>query len=192
MVIDDRSRLILFAWDRGGLGDERRMTYCAAKTASGVDALPQGQILVTAMAPCIGLMDAGGKPIWTVASPFLDLSGQADFLRVSRDGQVVDFGSAGSVLRFDVRSLTLSSPPSNDGLTFAPLREGLKIDDWRGQPNPKLRRPRSPTRTRARAKPCDRSGRKALLPRLELGPQGVRRRGNARYGGTLVRVRFGR
>ena len=60
------------------------MTYCAANTAAGVDALPDGRILVASMAPCLGLMDARGEPIWTVASPILDFRDQADVMRVSR------------------------------------------------------------------------------------------------------------
>ena len=59
---------LLFAWDRGGLGDEKRMTYCAPDTAAGVDALPDGRILVAAMTPCLGLMNADGHPVWTVGS----------------------------------------------------------------------------------------------------------------------------
>ena len=117
------------------------MTYCASDTAAGVDALPDGRILVASTAPCLGLMDAQGKPIWTVPSPILDNREQADIMRVSQDGQVVDFGyreSAGPVLRFDVRSLTLSSPPPNDGLTFAPNREGLTIDGWWNGTRPAL------------------------------------------------------
>jgi WD40 repeat protein len=139
-VIDAQDRSLLFAWDRGGLGDERRMTYCAATTATGVDALPDGRIFVASMEPCLGLMDARGEPIWTVPSPILELSGEADEMRVSPDGKVVDFGygGPGTPLRFDVSSLTLSSPPPNDGLTFAPLREGLTIDRWRNENNPTL------------------------------------------------------
>ena len=62
-------------------------------------------------------------------------------MRVSEDGQVVDFGyvgSGGPVLRFDVRSLTLSSPPPDDHLTSAPHREGLAIDGWRNGTSPTL------------------------------------------------------
>ena len=103
------------------------MTYCAATTATGVDALPDGRIFVASMEPCLGLMDARGEPIWTVTSPILELSGLADEMRVSKDGKVVDFGygGPGTPLRFDVSSLTLSSPPPNDGLTFAPHRDRL-------------------------------------------------------------------
>ena len=140
-VRDAQKHGLLFAWDRGGLGGERRMTYCAPDTAAGVNALPEGQILVAAMAPCLGLMDGRGEPIWTISSPILDFRGQTDEMRVSQDGNVVDFSyreSAGTVLRFDVRSLTLSSPPPNDGLTFAPNREGLTIVGWRNGANPTL------------------------------------------------------
>jgi hypothetical protein len=137
---DEAARFLLFAWDRGGLGDERRMTYCSADTASGVDALRNGEIFVASVTPCLGLMDSRGEPIWTVLSPILDFREQRDVMRVSEDGQVVDIGfrgSGGPVVRFDVRSLTLSSPP-NDGLTFAPNREGLSIDGWREGTNPIL------------------------------------------------------
>ena len=142
-VVDTKKRrALLVAWDRGGLGNERRMVFCAPNTAAGVNALPDGQILVASAEPCLGLMDARGEPIWTTASPILDFrSSQADVVRVSQNGQVVDFGyvgSAGPVLRFDVRSLKLSDPPPNDGLTFAPNREGLPIDGWRNGTNPTL------------------------------------------------------
>jgi WD40 repeat protein len=141
-VHDAQRSDLLFAWDRSGLGDERRMTYCASDTATDVDVLPDGGILMAALTTsCLGLMDARGKPIWTVASPVLDFRGQADVMRVSEDGRVVDFGylgSPGDVLRFDVRSLTWSSPPPNDGLTFAPNRDGLLIDGWRNGTSPAL------------------------------------------------------
>jgi Caspase domain len=131
----------LLAWDRGGLGDERHQSYCADDTAAGVDAMPGGRLLVASMGTCLGLMDARGEPIWTIASPLLDLRDQYDVMRVSEDGQVVDFGfrgSAGPVLRFDVKSLSLSRPPPDDGLTFLPLRGGLSIDGWQNRLNPTL------------------------------------------------------
>ena len=137
----DAHRALLFAWDRGGLGDERRMWYCDSNMAAGVDALPNGRILVASSEGCFGLMDPRGGPIWTVGSPILDFRGQHDVMRLSEDGKVVDFvnyGSAGPFLRFDVRSLTLSSPPLNDGLTFVPRREGLTIDGWRNGTSPTL------------------------------------------------------
>jgi hypothetical protein len=117
------------------------MTYCAATTATDIDALPGGRVLVASMAPCLGLMDARGNPIWTAPSPILDFSGQADVLRVSQDGEVIDFGYfgfAGPVFRFDVRSLALSSPSLNDDLTFAPKREGFAIDGWLNGTSPTL------------------------------------------------------
>jgi WD40 repeat protein len=132
-VIDAQARRLLFAWDQRGFGHERRMTYCLPNTASGVNALPEGRILVGSYAPCLGLIDARGEPIWTVVSPVLDFRDQTGVMRVSQDGQIVDFGyqgSAGAALRFDMRSLTLSSSLPDDGLTFTPNREGLAIDGW--------------------------------------------------------------
>jgi WD40 repeat protein len=142
-VYDAQDRSLLFAWDRGGLGDERRMTYCTpVDTAAGVEALSGGRILVTGMAVCLDFMDARGEPIWTVASSILDFRDQADVMRVSQDGQIVDFGfrgSGGPVLSYDVRSLTLSRPAApNESGTFAPLREGLTIDGWRNGTKPTL------------------------------------------------------
>ena len=140
-VHDPQARRLLFAWDGAGLGDERRMTYCAPNTGLGLNILPNNRILVAAMRPCLGLMEADGKPVWTVTSPVLDLREQRDVMRVAQDGRVVDFGyreSAGTVFRFDLRSLTLSSPPPSDSLTFPPSREGLTIDGWRNGTRPTL------------------------------------------------------
>ena len=140
-VNDQQSRRLLFAWDGAGLGDERRMTYCGPDFTSGLNILPNSRILVASELPCLGLMEADGKPIWTVTSPVLDLRGQWDIMRVAEDGRVVDFGYLGSpvtVFRFDLRSLTLSSPPPSDSLTFPPSREGLTIDGWQDGTRPTL------------------------------------------------------
>jgi hypothetical protein len=117
------------------------MTSCAPDTALGLNALTGGRILVAPMAPCLGLMDANGEPVWTVGSRILDFRDQADVMRASEDGHVVDFGYEGSArpaLRFGVKSLTLSTPQPNDGLMFAPNREGLRIDGWRNGASPTL------------------------------------------------------
>ncbi len=132
---------LLFAWERGGLGDEGRTTYCASDSATGIDPLPDGRLLVASLEHCLGLMNASGEPIWTIQSPVLDLRRQADEMRVSADSRVVDFGygaPGAAVLRFDVRSLTLSNRPPNDGLTFAPSREGLRVYGWRNGRIPTL------------------------------------------------------
>jgi WD40 repeat protein len=138
---DAQDRRLLFAWDRAGRGGERHATYCADNTALGLNALLDGRILVTSTEPCVGLMEAGGKQLWAVGSPILDFRGQADAMRVSQDGQLVDFGyrgSAGPLLRFDMRSLTLSSGPPDDGLTFAPNQDDLTIDGWEDGTKPSL------------------------------------------------------
>jgi WD40 repeat protein len=147
-IHDAQDRRLLFAWDRGDLPDEKRLTYCAPDTATGVDALPDGPILVASAEPCLGLMEADGHRVWTVGSRVFDFRGQEDTLKASVDGSLVDFlyrdrTSAGvtptdTKLRFDLRSLTLSSPTPSDGLTFAPLREDLTIDSWRDGTSPTL------------------------------------------------------
>ena len=140
-VHDAQNGGLLFAWDRSGLGDERRTTYCAPNTALGLDALPEGRLLVASAEPCLSLLDARGEPIWTVESPILDIRWQADKIRVSEHSKVVDFGFGDpgtAVLRFDIGSLTLSSSPPDDGLTFVPNREGLTIDGWKNEASPTL------------------------------------------------------
>jgi WD40 repeat protein len=140
-VNDERMRRVVLAWDHSGLGEERRTTFCGSNSSSGVNALPAGPILVSSADPCIGLMDAKGEPIWTISSPILSFRGLPDALRVSPDAAVVDFayrGSPKSFLRFDVRSLMISRPPSNDRLTDAPSREHLTVDGWLYGTNPTL------------------------------------------------------
>jgi WD40 repeat protein len=140
-VQDAQRRLLLFAWDRGGLGDERRMTYCAQDSATDVSALPDGHILMASLTPCLGLMDASGQPIWTVKLRILDFRGQADVIKVSPDGKVVDFGDGGSdgaTLRFDLRSLALSPAPPNDDATLPPNRKGLTVEGWNQGTQPTL------------------------------------------------------
>lgn len=147
-VEDAQARQLLFAWDRRGSGDEKRMTYCAPNTAAGIGALPDGRILVAGMTDCLGLMNSDGKRVWTVGDPVFDFRSDESTLKASIDGSLADFvysdpthayvSLADPKLRFDLRLLTLTSPPPNDGLTFAPLREGLTIDGWRSGTRPTL------------------------------------------------------
>jgi WD40 repeat protein len=147
-VLDAQDWVLLFAWDRGGLGDEKRMTYCAPNTAEGIEAMPDGRILVAAQVACLGLINADGHALWTVGSRIFDFRDQVDTLKVSDDARLVDFpfrdptsvraSPTDPKLRFDLRSFTLSSPKANDGLTFAPRREGLPIDGWRNGRSPTL------------------------------------------------------
>jgi WD40 repeat protein len=141
-VTDAQERKVLFAWDGAGIGDERRiMPQCISSGIIGVDTLPDGRVLTASLMPSLCLLDARGEVVWTVTSPVLPVIGPADSVRVSRDGKVVDFSAArsgGPVLRFDARSLTLSSSPIDDGITVAPLREGLTILHWEDENDPTL------------------------------------------------------
>jgi WD40 repeat protein len=137
----DTERNVLLAWDQAGLGKERRLSFCSPVTAAGLGVMPDGHILVASMGPCLGLMSPEGKTVWTVPSPLADFREQADTLRISADGKVVDFGfgdAANTRLRFDVGSLRLSGGALNDGQTFAPNHEGLEIADWRNGWSPTL------------------------------------------------------
>ena len=134
---------VLLAWDLAGKGAERRLAFCSPITAAGLSILPDGRILVASMEPCLGLMSAEGKAVWTEQSPIANFGEQTDTLRISADAKVVDFsfgGAAGNRRRFDTRSLALTRGAPDDGLTFAPNREGLAISGWRNSPNPTLGR----------------------------------------------------
>ena len=45
-VLDAQGRALLFAWDRGGLGDERRTTYCDSNTAAHSTPCPKDESLL--------------------------------------------------------------------------------------------------------------------------------------------------
>src|SRR5262249_54332603 len=90
-VMDAQDRRLLFAWDRTGLGDEQRMTYCAPNTAAGIDTLQNGQILVATMMPSLCLMNADGHPVWTASSRIFDFRDQGNALGVSIDASLVEF-----------------------------------------------------------------------------------------------------
>ena len=133
---------VLLAWDEAGQGKERRLPFCGTVTATGLSVLPNGRILVASMEPCLGLVSPEGQPIWNVLSPVADFHRQSDGLQISADAKVVDFrfgGVADRPLRFDTRSLTLTTGAPDDGLTFASNRQGLSIDGWRNGSNPTLR-----------------------------------------------------
>ena len=69
------------------------MTYCAPVYGRWRQRVAgRANPCFAASPPCLGLMDARGEPIWTVSSPILDFRGQTDEMRVSQDGNVVDFG----------------------------------------------------------------------------------------------------
>jgi WD40 repeat protein len=133
---------VLLAWDQAGLGKERRLAYCANDSGTGLSSLPDGSILVTSTRPCIGLIDSGGKDVWTVLSPLVDFIDQADTLKTSVDGKVVDFAFNASsrhrAYRFDVRTLHLGAAAEGDGTTFPPNRIGVSIDGWRDGADPTL------------------------------------------------------
>ena len=124
-VVDGEGHSIVLAWDRSGLGDERRLPDCGDDTATDVTGLPSGRVFVASMEPCLGLLNAGGATIWSARSRIMRLFGppgqiirgfQDDRLKVSQDGRLVDFRYGRSVdafLRFDIRSLDLSPAPSD-------------------------------------------------------------------------------
>src|SRR5208283_1285631 len=73
---DAGERSIVLAWDRDGLGDERRFPDCGDDTASDIIVLPSGRVFVASMKPCLGLFDPDGAMVWSTPSPVLDIRGK--------------------------------------------------------------------------------------------------------------------
>ena len=74
-VVDGEGHSIVLAWDRSGLGDERRLPDCGDDTAADVTGLPSGRVFVASMEPCLGLLNAGGATIWSARSRIMRLFG---------------------------------------------------------------------------------------------------------------------
>jgi len=132
---------LLFAWDRGGLGDEQRMNYCGPESAEGIDALGTGNILVTSALPCLSMINPAGQSVWSVGSPILDFRPttiEKNPISVSADGKVVDIADwrFPSRFRFDTRVQTLSTAPAHDDVTVPPRRDGLAIEGWEAGQHP--------------------------------------------------------
>jgi WD40 repeat protein len=127
-----------WAWANAGSG-ERRLSLNTAISISDLAALPDGNLLVVAQDPFIGLMEPGGKYRWSHRSPNADFRNQYDILAVSGDGALVDFGfdiGGKAPLRFDVRSLKLIiRDPKTDFQTRRAVQDGLPISLWRNGPN---------------------------------------------------------
>ena len=147
------------------------MTYCATNSTAGVNAL-RGR--ANSCRRDGNLPRPHGCPRRTD----LDVSHRRSWIFVARPtrcacpktvkSSTLAIG-AGPVLRFDLRTLTLSSSSPDDGLTFAPNREGLMIGSWRNERSPSLNGRALPfINVRQSAKPRDWSRRQALLPGLEL------------------------
>lgn len=88
---DVQKRRWLFAWDGKGFRTEHRIAYCGGDAAKNISPLPDGQIVMGSMHPCLNLLDNHGKPTWTVATNILNFTNGKAKLLVSRDGKVVDF-----------------------------------------------------------------------------------------------------
>jgi WD40 repeat protein len=114
-VTDVEGRSVVLAWDRSGLGDERRFSNCAHDTAADVNTLPSGRVFVASMEPCLGLLNANGAMVWSVQSQIIRLypppgqiveGYQSDRLKLSQDGRVVDF-------RYGAANAFATAPPTH-------------------------------------------------------------------------------
>jgi hypothetical protein len=170
-VFGTQGQTLLFAWDGGGLGLERRITYCdTLSSASGVDALPDGRILVASMKPCLGLLKDRGKPSWTVAGSRLSRRHIAGFAgRPDRRLQLFRIGGARAEIRPELIGFIKPAVERRSNVRTERRRlVDRRLGEWN---EPSAERPGASLRTlRPCAKPRDRSGRQAFLPRLGFRP----------------------
>ena len=134
----------IFTWDHAGRGTRRAISAKCAKSDTITTALvsfPAGRLLVAKHGPCFTMLNADGGVLWAHRPPGGDFRGQEKTFSVSADGTVIDFGFEPfdkSALRFDLRALKLSDQRPADDRTRPPKQDGLRIEDWFFQSNPKL------------------------------------------------------
>jgi WD40 repeat protein len=126
----------VFAWDHAG---RYRTIFDGHDTITSVKPLARDELLVTTMEPCLATLKADGSSRWTHEGA--GVQWQRGPLSVSADGEVVEFffeQGARSPLRFDLRTLSLSSSHPDDGITQLPKQNGLLIDNWLDSFSPAL------------------------------------------------------
>jgi WD40 repeat protein len=128
------------AWTEAGVGPRRELA-AGTDTLMSLRPLPDGGLLVGAQDPWLAVLDAAGAPRWVQRSPQADLRGQARTLRVSANGDVVEFGyepRGKAPARFDLARLALHLAPPADGQTQPPEQATLKVEDWKDTRRPTL------------------------------------------------------
>jgi WD40 repeat protein len=128
------------AWSVTGAGPRRELA-AGTDTVMSLRPLPDSGLVVGAADPWLAGLDLAGAPRWVQRPPKADLRGQRRTLRVSADGNLVDFGyeSGGKVpARFDLVHLALTLNPPADGQTRPPEQATLKIANWESDFRPTL------------------------------------------------------
>jgi WD40 repeat protein len=116
------------------------LSHCGANTTAGLAILPGGDLIVASEAQCL-MRIRGDETVWSVTSATADLRGRPDALKVSADGELVDFGFEHEPrsVRFDVRTLRLGPQPADTGATLAPKKiADVPISGWREGAHPVL------------------------------------------------------
>ena len=93
--------------------------------------LPAEQLLIARTDPCLALQELRGSIGWEHRPSGANLRYQAKSFAVSRDGTTVDFRFGqldNTLLRFDLRGLTLSDSQLADGVTRSPRQDGVSIE----------------------------------------------------------------
>lgn len=139
---EDAVHVPVLAWDDAGRGKRRALPTGGGRysTVVGLVSLPPVEFLLAMSDPSLSVLEPDGSARWAHPSFGANLRGQQRSFAVSADGTIIDFGFAGdakSLLRFDLRSLTLSSDHPADGVTRPPKQDWPLIEGWMNY-HPKL------------------------------------------------------
>jgi WD40 repeat protein len=130
----------VWTWTAEGRG-ERRSLPAGRNSVTGLKPLAGGDLLVVGADPFVARLTPQGRFVWSQESPSAEFRGQEQFLAVSGDGGVIDFGytfNGNEPARFDLSRLTLTANPSPDDRTAQPRQSGLRVEGWNRTSRPTL------------------------------------------------------
>jgi WD40 repeat protein/uncharacterized caspase-like protein len=136
---DDKNPVV--AWTDGGLGARNLLFSGATSIIATIMPLSSGNVLVAAADPHLALLRLDGAIAGRAEPATFDARYNERTLAVSHDGSVVDFRykrGEGTVARFDLRELKLTTARPPDELTITPRQNGLAISNWENSESPTL------------------------------------------------------
>ncbi len=128
----------IFSWSQEGQG-QRSQWVAAQNTIVGIQALPNGNIVVAATDPFLGVFDAQGNLLYQPQHDTVDFRGSNIFVSIKGDSFQFDYVRKGKKFaQFDLKYRELSWLPDDEISLNKPRTKGLNITDWKGKRNPKL------------------------------------------------------
>jgi WD40 repeat protein len=138
-------------WSDGGRGPARDFPVPLA-VVTRLQTLADGRLAFTTQGGTVGILDASMQLVWVRRSGIADFRNQADTLRASADGGIVEFSYdrfGNFPVRFSLATKSLSVGNPSDPQLAAALTETseLKVLDWSGTEHPTLNGSALPLKT---------------------------------------------